>query len=137
MRDAGFSEKQATLDLTGSNSVSLGHVFTNFACFEVGIEVVTPATTTAVVVKFYAQDTPLTSAPSSGEFAVVTAPTAALAAGAIVRKKVNVNLKKGQKIWAKVTTTTTGASDAIVFLKAYPAGEGDADASVSVVDSTT
>jgi len=103
--DAGYIGRNATLDLTGSNSVSLGYALTNEDTFEVGIEFVTASTTTAPVVKFYAQTTPLAStAPSSGEFAVVTCGDAANAAGVLVTKYVLSRIVKGSKIWAKVTT---------------------------------
>lgn len=121
--DAGYVQYEATLDLTGANSVSLGESVCPQDVFEVGVLLVTASGANTLAVQFREQAPPTASAGGT-QIGVVTGPAATIvAAGKTLNKKVNYRLAKGSRIWATATDATTGASDARVYVKAYPAGE--------------
>lgn len=126
--DSGYIFREATLDLTGANSVSLGEAVTNENVFECGVLLVTASGADTVAVQFRDQQTPATAA-SGTQIALITGPAATIvAAGKMVRKNtINYKVVKGGRIWATVTDTTTGATDARVYVKSYPGGESGAE----------
>lgn len=126
--DAGYIQFEAAVDATGANSASLGFALTNLNVFEVGVLLITASGADTLAVQFRDQQTPTGSAGGT-QIAVVTGPAATIvAAGRMVRKYVNYSVAKGGRLWATVTDATTGSTDARVYLKAYPAGEGGAEA---------
>jgi hypothetical protein len=133
--DAGYIQYQATLDLTGANSVSLGEANCPQDIFEIGVELVTASGADTLAVQFREQSPPTGSAGGT-QIGVVTGPAATIvAAGKCVKKNVNYRAPKGARIWATVTDATTGATNARVYVKAYPAGESAAE-SVDIASTT-
>jgi hypothetical protein len=129
--DAGYIETQATIDVTGTTAVSLGIAVCPMDIFEVGVVIVTATGADTLVVDFRKETTPTGSVPANTtNFAKVTGPAATIiAAGKVLSKKdVNTRVKKGDKIWAVASDAATGATDAIAYFKAYPAGEAKVEA---------
>jgi hypothetical protein len=95
----------------------------NLNLFEVGLVEVVAASGTAIVVTFAV-------APAPGgaytTFATITSPTAAVAAGVVTRKYVDVRVNKGDVIRVNVGIAAA-AGTALAYVKAYPAGEGAAE----------
>lgn len=126
--DAGMQQFTVALDLTGANSAIVVPVaLTNYDVAELDVAIVTASGADTVAVQFRQQITP-TGTAGGTQIGVVTGPAATIvAAGKIVRKYVNFRINKGDRVWATVTDTTTGATDAVVGVKLYPAGESGAE----------